>query len=98
MINLLPYSIPPLPTLPATLPLEGAIRLELEEGVPIFRASTTVQERIETLLDKQQQNSLTSAEVAELNLYEEIDDYLSFINRMLRNLMLMQQRPSEQAQ
>ena len=29
--------IPQMQRLPATLPLENAVRLELEEGVPIFR-------------------------------------------------------------
>ncbi len=77
--------------LPATLPLDGAIRLELEEGVPIFRASAAVQARVEPLLDRQQQDNLTPAEVGELNLYEEIDDTLSFINRTLRNMLLAQQ-------
>ena len=77
MLNLLPHSPPPLRNLPATLPLDGAIRLELEEGVPIFRASAAVQARVEPLLDRQQQDNLTPAEVGELNLYEEIDDYLS---------------------
>lgn len=77
--------------LPATLPLDGAIRLELEEGVPIFRASAAVQARVEPLLDRQQQDNLTPAEVGELNLYEEIADTLSFINRTLRNMLLAQQ-------
>jgi hypothetical protein len=97
MINILPYPIPPLSTLPATLPLDGAIRLELEAGVPIFRASTIVQARIATLLE-QQQEGLTAAEIAELDRYEEFDDYLSFVNRLLRNLILTQQTPVEQDQ
>jgi hypothetical protein len=43
-------AIPKLNHLPSTLPREGAVRLELEDGVPIFRASTAVQTRIEELL------------------------------------------------
>jgi hypothetical protein len=84
-------SLPLLPTLqmlPASLPLEGAIRIELESGIPIFRASSFVQEQIETLLTKQQQEALTLEENQELDTYEEIDDYLSFINRTVRNLYL----------
>lgn len=83
--------IPPkLQTLPGSLPIEGAIRIELREGIPIFRASSVVQNRIEQLLDKQQVTSLTLEEEKELDAYEEIDDYLSFVNRMIRNVCLTQ--------
>lgn len=80
--------IPQLRTLSATLPLDNAVRLELEEGVPVFRATATVQERIEFLLEKQRATKLTKREEQELDLYEEIDDYLSFVNRTVRNLQL----------
>ena len=49
----------------------------MEEGVPLFRASTTVQNRIETLLRKHKDSGLTAEEETELDRYEEIDDYLS---------------------
>lgn len=78
--------LPTLHNLPATLPLEGAIRIELQEGTPIFRASSNVQNRIETLLLQQQDSQLTLEEEQELDSYEEIDDYLSFLNRIVRNL------------
>lgn len=78
-------SLPTLENLPANLPLEGAIRIELQEGIPIFRASLSVQKRIEILLEKQQNTQLTNEEEKELDIYEEIDDYLSFINRLVRN-------------
>jgi HNH endonuclease len=68
-----------LESLPATLPIKGAVRIELEEGVPIFRATGIVQARIEELLLKQKENSLSQQEEQELNSYEEIDDYLSFV-------------------
>ncbi|MDY7013925.1 MAG: hypothetical protein SVX43_10085 [Cyanobacteriota bacterium] len=80
--------LPKLQNLPKSLPIEGAVRIELIEGIPIFRASSTIQERIDTLLEKQQNSFLNSEEEQELNLYEEIDDYLSFINRTVRNLYL----------
>lgn len=79
--------IPKLHHLPAALPLEGAVRIELQQGIPIFRASSTVQARIEELLEQQQADALTPAEAEELDRYEEMDDYLSFINRTIRNLM-----------
>jgi hypothetical protein len=86
-------TISPLPKLrsfPQNLPLEGAVRMELIEGVPIFRAASIVQNRIETLLAKQQDRALNLAEEEELDCYEDIDDYLSFVNRMVRNASFSQ--------
>ena len=77
--------LPKLRSFPHSLPLDGAVRIELVEGVPIFRASSVVQSRIEALLAKQQDDPLTTKEEEELDCYEEIDDYLSFVNRMVRN-------------
>ncbi|MBE9227133.1 hypothetical protein IQ264_17025 [Phormidium sp. LEGE 05292] len=85
---------PQLKYLPATLPIEGAVRIELEEGIPVFRASSIVQNQIEALLVKQQTTLLSPEEERELDCYEEIDDYLSFVNRMLRNLSLTQTQQS----
>ena len=79
-----------LDSLPKTLQPEGAIRLELVEGIPIFRASDRVQNRIETLLIKQKESILNSQEEKELDDYEELDDYLSLVNRTVRNLYLTQ--------
>jgi len=77
-----------------TLPIEGAVRIELVEGIPIFKASTAVKNGIQELLDKQQTLPLNPDEEQELNLYEEIDDYLSFVNRTVRNLFLGQIQPT----
>lgn len=74
--------------LPKSLPLEGAVRIELVEEVPIFRASSLVQTRIETLLAKQKECNLTLEEIRELDEYEELDDYLSLVNRIIRNMSL----------
>ncbi len=79
------YTLPKLHQLPGSLPLDGAVRLELQEGVPILRASTTVQRRVTALVRKQQDKTLTPEETDELDRYEEMDDYLSFLNRMVRN-------------
>lgn len=79
--------MPKLQRLPAALPLEGAVRIELQQGVPIFKASRAVQERIETLLEQQQTSGLTATEEEALDRYEEMDDYLSFVNRTVRNLV-----------
>ncbi len=86
--------LPKLENLRDILPLEGAVRIELVEGIPIFRASTAVKNRIQELLDKQQTLPLNPEEEQELNLYEEIDDYLSFVNRTVRNLFLGQIQPT----
>ena len=72
--------------LPPGLRREGAINLEVEQGVIILRASKAVQDRIESLLNKQQTAKLTRAEKKELQQYEQIDDYLSLLNRLSRNL------------
>jgi hypothetical protein len=86
--------LPKLRSFPQNLPLEGAVRIELVEGVPIFRAASIVQNRIETLLAKQQDETLNPAEEEELDCYEDIDDYLSFVNRMVRNASLPQPEKS----
>jgi hypothetical protein len=59
--------------------------MELEQGVLIYRASPSVQQRLEMLLEKQRDKSLTEAETEELDRYEEIDYELSYQNRLLRN-------------
>ena len=56
--------------LPSSLPGEGGIRLELQEDVPILKASPSVQERIEHLLRKQQEHSLSAPEQDELESYD----------------------------
>jgi hypothetical protein len=81
------YPLPKLHHLPASLPLDGAVRLELQNGLPVLRASTAVQRRITALLRKQQGTALSPEETDELDRYEEIDDYLSFLNRIVRNLL-----------
>jgi hypothetical protein len=87
--------IPPVfQSLPASLQVEGAVSIALEEGIPIFRAAQGVQIRIETLLQKQADAELTPDEVAELDRYEAIDDYLNFVNRTIRNLYLTSPNPS----
>ena len=71
--------------LPETLPLENAVELVLEQGVIIFRASSVVQNHIEELLDRQKAGGLSAREENELDAFEEIDDYLSHVNRLIRN-------------
>ncbi len=85
--------VPVLHALPVTLPGEGAIDIELEQGVLIFRASQPIRERIEELLRRQRESILTADEEDELQQYEEVDDYLSYLNRLIRNLAQPQEPP-----
>ena len=87
MLNTISHPPLRLRSLPTNFPAEGAIRIDLEEGIPVFRASHTVQARIEALLSKQRGSELSSEETQELDRYEEIDDYLSLVNRVVRNMV-----------
>lgn len=58
----------------------------LEQGVPTFRVSAAVAERIAQLLEHEREGGLSQSEADELDRYEEIDDYLSYLNRVFRNL------------
>ncbi len=62
--------------------------------MPIFRASDTVQAWIEMLLSQRRMSRLSVEEEQELDSYEEIDDYLSFLNRVVRNLHTQSQQDS----
>lgn len=84
--------LPRLQVLPKTLPLDIVVRLELEEGLPVFRAPAAVQECIEKLLEKQQDAGLSADEDQELDLYEEVNDYISFVNRTVRDRLIVQSR------
>ena len=79
-------SVPKLHGLPISLSRENAVEVDVEQGVMLFRVSKTAQARIEILLEKQKITKLTNSEETELDRYEEIDDYLSFLNRLTRNL------------
>ena len=77
---------PKLTELPVSLPADGAISIVLVQGVPTFRASAAVLSRVEQLTQKEQGSGLSQTEAAELTRYEEVDDYLSHLNRVVRNL------------
>jgi hypothetical protein len=81
-----PLIIPKLNRLPENLLSDGSVRLEVEQGIVIFRASARVQERIGELLERRSAGTLSAEEEGELLAYEEVDDYLSHVNRLIRNL------------
>ena len=85
--------LPRIQDLPASMPDEGAISIVLVEGIPIFRAAPAVQSRVETLLEKLHERGLSNAESEELERYQDIDDYLSYLNRLVRNFTLATQSP-----
>lgn len=55
--------LPRLEILPKELPVDNAVRIEIEDGVPVFKASATVQNRIEALILKQRQLARKSNKV-----------------------------------
>ena len=91
MNTLVAAPFPKLAGLPPSVPADNLIRIELQEGVPVFRASSYVQKRIDLLLRKQIESDLTKAEKDEIERYEEIDDYLSYVNRVVRNQLQQQE-------
>ena len=78
--------LPKLSKLPTTLPRDGSINLVLEGSVPTFRAAPAVVGRVTQLLERDRGGELSQAETEELERYEELDDYLSHLNRVVRNL------------
>ncbi len=82
----IPFTPPVLDALPKKVPLDGSIGIDFSEGFLVLRASRAVQMRIESLLDIQRETGLNAGEDAELDAYAEMDDYLSFLNRVSRNL------------
>lgn len=72
-------------SLPQTLPRNRGVELSLQDGIVIFRASLEVRERVNELVEKEKVAGLSEDERQELDAYEEIDDYLSSVNRMIRN-------------
>jgi uncharacterized protein YnzC (UPF0291/DUF896 family) len=77
-----------LENLPEELLKENAVRLEIEQGVLIFRATEKIRNRIAELLEKEKNSTITEKEREEFNAYEEIDDYLSHVNRLIRNSVI----------
>lgn len=79
-------TVPKIYHLPNSLARESAVEIELEQNILIFRASRSTQNKIEDLLERRKKSGLSEGEEDELRQYEEIDDYLSFLNRLTRNL------------
>lgn len=80
-------SLHKLEALPKTL-RDGSITMRLEDGVAIFSASRDLCEYLEVLLEKEKFGQLTKSELEELEEYEKMDDYLSHLNRFIRNVYI----------
>ena len=74
--------------LPNSLPSEGSIGIELVKGLLVFRISTKIQERIETLFAQKTESALTSEEATELDQYQELVDYLNLVNETIKKAFL----------
>ena len=73
--------------LPNSLPSEGSIGIELVKGLLVF-PSTTIQERIETLIGQKTESALTSKEATELEQYQELVDHLNLVNQTIKKAFL----------
>lgn len=74
--------------MPNSLASEGSIGIELVKGLLVFRISTKIYERIETLIAQKTESALTSEEETELAQYQELVDYLNLVNETMRKAFL----------
>jgi len=81
-------AVPKLAKLPSSPGRDIPARIEIVDGVPVFRADESVSQRIRHLLEKERTRGLTAEEREELDFYEALDDYLSLLNRLARNTFI----------
>lgn len=74
--------------LPNSLPSEGSIGIELVKGLLVFRISTKIQEPIETLIAQKTESALTSEKETELDQYQQLVDYLNWVNETIKKAFL----------
>ena len=74
--------------LPNSLSIEGSIGIELVKGLLVFRISTKIQDRIETLIAQKTESALTSEEETELDQYQQFVDYLNLVNETIKKAFL----------
>ena len=74
--------------LPNTLPREGSLRIELLKGLLVFRISTKIQDRIETLIAQKTDSALTSEEETELDQYQQLVNDLNLVNGTIKKAFL----------
>ncbi|MEO1394687.1 MAG: hypothetical protein AAFV90_17395 [Cyanobacteria bacterium J06634_5] len=59
------------------------IRLEAVDTLPLFKFSETLQDRMESLLDKKKADQLTLDDITELEAISELDRIFTHMNAML---------------
>jgi hypothetical protein len=74
--------------LPNSLLSEGSIGIELVKGLLVFRISTKIQDRRETLIAQKTESALSSEEETELDQYQQLVDYLNLVNQTMRKVFL----------
>jgi hypothetical protein len=63
---------------------DGAISLDIEASTVVLRASSKLQDRFETLLDKRKAGALSPQETREYEAICDLDKALSWLNRLAR--------------
>ena len=74
--------------LPNSLRSEGSIGIELVKKLLVFRISTQIQDRIETLIAQKTASALTAEEETELDQYQQLVDYLNLVNETIKKAFL----------
>ena len=65
---------------------DGAISLDIEASSVVLRASSKLQNRFETLLDKRKAGTLSPEEIREYEAICDLDKALSWLNRLARGV------------
>lgn len=63
--------------------LDESICVEIIEGLRLFKFTETLQQKFETLLIKNETNSLTPEEETELTNLNELDRFFTYLNARL---------------
>jgi hypothetical protein len=63
--------------------IETGIKVETINNRPLFKFTDPLQFRLETLIEKNKVNSLTSEEQDELNAINELDRLFTYLNSLL---------------
>jgi hypothetical protein len=66
---------------------DGAVSVGTQDRHLVLRASSRLQQRFEDLLDKRKAGELTTEETDEYEAICELDDALSWLNRLARSLV-----------
>ena len=68
----------------ASLP-DGAVSIEIQDEKIVLRASQQLQQRFEELVERRKNAILTAAESKQYDAICDLDDVLSWLNRLMRS-------------